>query len=119
MSLEQSKPRNAPTQAQGPDGLYIAGEGQISVYALNGAFIRHLNLQLCSLELSEFRGICFDTSGHIIASDLDNGVYIFKPSGECVRLVGSDVVQGAAGVAVDEDGFVYVCDTSADKVVVL
>ena len=110
---------NARDIAQGPDGLYIAGEGKISVYALDGAFIRHLNLQLHSLELSAFNSICFDSSGHIIASDTDNGVYVFKPSGECVRLVGSDVVQGPAGVAVDEDGYVYVCDASADKVIVL
>ncbi|CAI8033653.1 hypothetical protein GBAR_LOCUS18982, partial [Geodia barretti] len=55
--------------AQGPEGLYVAGQGKISVYrcAPNGVFIRHLNLSPSSLELSEFRGICFDTRcGHII-----------------------------------------------------
>ena len=46
--------------AQGPDGLYVAGERKISVYrcAPNGVFIRHLNLTPSSLKLSEFRGIC-------------------------------------------------------------
>ena len=98
--------------AQGPDGLYVAGEGKISVYkcAPNGVFIRHLNLTPSSLKLSEFNGICFDTSGHIIASDSDNGVYVFKSSGKCVGHVSSDVICYPAGVAVDEDGFVYVCD---------
>ena len=98
--------------AQGPDGLYVAGEGKISVYqcAPNGVFIRHLNLTPSSLKLSEFNGICFDTSGHIIASDTDNGVYVFQSSGECVGHVSSDVISYPAGVAVDEDGFVYVCD---------
>ena len=65
--------------AQGPDGLYVAGERKISVYrcAPNGVFIRHLNLTPSSLELSEFNGICIDTSGHIIVSDRDYGVYVW------------------------------------------
>ena len=100
--------------AQGPDGLYVAGEGKISVYrcAPNGVFIRHLNLTPSSLKLSEFNGICFDTSGHIIASDRYNGMYVFKSSGECVGHISRDVIPGPAGVAVDDDGFVYVCNCS-------
>ena len=106
--------------AQGPDGLYVAGK-KISVYSCtpNGNFIRHLNIQPSSLNLSEFWGICFDSSGHIIATDCDNGVYVFNPSGECVGHVSSDVIRCPAGVTVDEDGFVYVCDCDSDNVVVL
>ena len=101
--------------AQGPDGLYVAGERKISVYrcAPNGVFIRHLNLTPSSLELSEFRGICIDTSGHIIVSDLYHGVYA---SGECVGHVSSHVIPCPAGVSVDEDGFVYVCCYTNSKV---
>ena len=109
----QTKECPKPTDiAQGPDGLYVAGEGKISVYkyAPNGIFIRHLNLTPSSLKLSEFNGICFDTSGHIIASDMYNGVYVFKSSGKCVGYVSRDVIPGTAGVAVDDDGFVYVCN---------
>ena len=97
--------------AQGPDGLYVAGEWKISVYrcAPNGVFIRHLNLTPSSLELSEFNGICIDTSGHIIVSDWKYGVYVFRASGECVGHVSRDVILYPAGVSVDEDGFVYVC----------
>ena len=106
---ECQKPRDI---AQGPDGLYVAGEGKISVYrcAPNGVFIHHLNLTPSSLQLSGFNGICFDTSGHIIASDMNNGVYVFKSSGECVGHVSRDVIPHPAGVAVDDDGFVYACD---------
>ena len=100
--------------AQGPDGLYVAGEGKISVYrcAPNGVFIHHLNLTPSSLKLSEFNGICFDTSGHIIASDWKNGVYVFQSSGECVGHVSGGVIPAPVGVAVDADGFIYVCSYS-------
>ena len=107
--------------AQGPDGLYVAGERKISVYrcAPNGVFIRHLNLTPSSLKLSEFRGICIDTSGHIIVSDYHNGVYVFRASGECVGHVSRDVIPRPAGVSVDEDGFVYVCSSWGDTVFIL
>ena len=107
--------------AKGPDGLYVAGEGKISVYrcAPNGVFIRHLNLTPSSLKLSEFWGICFDTSGHIIASNWNNGVYVLKCSGECVSHVSRDVIPFPTGVAVDDDGFVYVCSFSISGSVVV
>ena len=111
--------------AQGPDGLYVAGGKKISVYtcAPNGNFIHHLNIQPSSLQLSDFWGICFDSSGHIIATDCDNGVYVFKPSGEYVTcfaigLVSSGVISHPSGIAVDEDGFVYVCSLESENVVV-
>ena len=94
--------------AQGPDSLYVAGERKISVYRCR-VFIRHLNLTPSSLKLSEFNGICIDTSGHIIVSDRDYGVYVFRASGECVGHVSRDVIHHPTGVSVDEDGFVYVC----------
>ena len=107
--------------AQGPDGLYVAGEKKISVYSHDGVFIHHLNLQPSSLKLSWFNGICFDSSGHIIASDHNNGVYIFTSSGECVgHIVSSNVgLRNPAGVTVDEDGFVYVCGSMSDNVVII
>ena len=115
---ECPKPRDI---AQGPDGLYVAGERNISVYrcAPNGVFIRHLNLTPSSLELSEFNGVCIDTSGHIIVSDWKYGVYVFRASGECVGHVSSDVIRHPTGVSVDEDGFVYVCSFINSKVYIL
>ena len=105
--------------AEGPDGLYVAGS-KISVYSHGGVFIHHLNLQPSSLKLSCFWGICFDGSGHITASNNDNGVYIFKTNGECVGCVSSDVICCPAGVTVDEGGFVYVCSFKFDgKVLVI
>ena len=107
--------------AEGPDGLYIAGEKKISVYSHDGVFIHHINLQPSSLKLSQFWRICFDSSGHnnIIASDSDYGVYIFKPSGECVGHVVSSKVIHPAGVTVDEDGIVYVCGFNSNNVITI
>ena len=106
---------------EGPDGLlYVASKRKISVYSHDEGFIHHLNLQPSSLKLSEFWGICFDSAGHIIASDCDKGVYVFQPSGECVSHITSGaLLSGPAGVTVDEDGFVYVCGFYSDKIIVL
>ena len=105
--------------AVGEDGLYVVGDdGKIAVYrcAPNGEFIRHLNTNP-SLNLSYIRGICFDSSGHLIVSNYvyggSTGVYVFQPSGEHVAslsLASSSGIQYPAGIAIDDDGFVYVCD---------
>ena len=105
--------------AQGPNGLYVAGEKKISVYSHDGVFIHHLDLQPSSLKLSQFFGICFDSSGHrFIASDWYNGVYIFTSSGECVGHIVSRL-RNPVGVTVDEDGFVYVCGYYSNNVVII
>ena len=97
--------------AQGPDGLlYVAGRGKIGVYRPDGVFRYHLKLSPSSLKFSEFVGICFYGSDHIIVTDCVNGVYVFNTvSGKCVGRVSSDVIPSPAGVAVDGDGYVYVC----------
>ena len=101
--------------AVGEDGLYVVGfGGKIAVYrcAPNGEFIRHLNP---SLNLSDIRNICFDSSGYLIVGNYDGstGVYVFQPSGEHVAslsLASSGGIKSPAGIAIDDDGFVYVCD---------
>ena len=103
--------------AVGEDGLYVVGSGgKIAVYrcAPNGEFIRHLNINP-SLNLSNIHSICFDSSGHLIVGNYSGstGVYVFQPSGEHVAslsLASSGGIQCPAGIAIDDDGFVYVCD---------
>ena len=102
--------------AVGEDGgLYVVGSGgKIAVYrcAPNGEFIRHLNINP-SLNLSEIRSICFDSSGHLFVVNnyiLGTGVYVFQPSGEHVASLSLARSGGwPAGIAIDDDGFVYVC----------
>ena len=48
-------------------------------------------------------------------------MYVIKPSGEYVisfGLVSSGEIRHRAGVAVDEDGFVYVCGWLSNNVVI-
>ena len=108
---------------------WVGGEeDKIGVYtcAPNGEFRHHLNIQPSSVTLSYPRGICFDCSGHLFVTQRGSGVkcvYVFKPSGEHVATLG----QGSggvrmvcpAGIAIDEDGFVYVCDCDSSKNVVV
>ena len=111
--------------AVGDDGLYVVGSGgKIALYrcAPNGMFIRHLDiypsLSLSNIHsLSCIRSVCFDSkycfgsSGHLFVGSI--GVYVFQPSGEHVAsfsLASSDEIKSPAGIAIDDDGFVYVCD---------
>ena len=101
--------------AESEENLYIAGSGAIAVYtcAPNGTFVHHLNLQPSSVQLQDPVGLCFDSSGYLFVTDFEAGVYVFKPSGEHVASLGlasSGVMQHPAGIAIDEDGFVYVCE---------
>ena len=109
----------------GEYGLYVVGGGgKIAVYrcASNGEFIRHLNTNP-SLNLSNIRSICFDSSGHLIVVNYGGsiGVYVFQPSGEHVAslsLASSGGIKCPAGIAIDDEGFVYVCDCWNDTVTV-
>ena len=101
--------------AEGDDGLYVVGEGEggkIGVYACtpNGEFKRHI--QPSSLGVTPYRGICFDCNGHLFVSQ--TSVCVFKSRGEHLATLGTSLI-GPAGIAIDEDGFVYVCEFSGSK----
>ena len=123
--------------AEGEDGLYVVGrgekkeeheddegeeedeeedeeeeeeEGKISIYtcAPNGEFRRHINIQLSSANLFKPRGICFGPCNeHIFVTGC--GVDVFTPDGKRVATFGKNM-NSSSGIAIDEDGFVYVCD---------
>ena len=109
--------------AKGPDGLYVADNEKVGVYkcAPNGVFIRHLDLEQ---RISWFRGLCFDASGNIIISCTGCCfLHVVNPNGDYI----GPVVQSHAildgcksnGVAVDEDGFVYVCSDFTNQACIL
>ena len=107
--------------AQGKDGLlYVAGSGKIAIYECmpNGKFIRYFDTKPASMKLLELRGICFDSSGNLFVTRAEaalRGVYVFQPSGELVASFGLACsgpggVEWPRGIAIDDDGFVYVYD---------
>ena len=107
--------------AEGSDGLlYVVGRGKISVYtcAPNGEFQYHIKTKPTSVKLSVARGICFDSSGYLFVTQMGSGVRgvcVFKPNGEHVAsfgLASNGVMKSPVGIVIDEDGFVYVCDTN-------
>ena len=124
-TIQTKKCPNPYDIAVGEDGLYVVGSGgKIAVYRCtpNGEFIRHLNTNP-SLNLSYIRSICFDSSGHLIVGNCggSNGVHVFQPSGEHVAslsLASSGGIKHPAGIAIDDDGFVYVCDSLIGTVTV-
>ena len=117
--------------AEDDDGLYVVDGGRggkIGVYTHtpNGEFRRHLNIQPFHSKLFRPRGICFDCSGHLFVTQFGSSVecvHVFKPSGEHVATLGqasSGVEMGwPVGIAIDEDGFVYVCDFGLSKNVIV
>ena len=107
--------------AEGDDGLYVVGKDMIGVYscAPNGDFLHVFNIQPSSVKLSYPMGVCFDCNCHLFVTqrgDGVKGVYVFKPSGEHVASFGCGVsMMWPTGIAIDEDGFVYVCDFHSSK----
>ena len=107
--------------AVGEDGLYVVGDGKIAVYrcASNGEFIRQVDTDP-SLDLSNIRNICFDSSGHLFVGKSfsynpgSTDVYVFQPSGEHVASLSlPSLVSGFKclfGITIDDDGFVYLSD---------
>ena len=117
---ECSKPEGL---AECDGNLYVASNSpnSIGIYQCNpdGAYIRDLKIKAPSVIFKNLRGICFDDSGFLYV--VANGVYVLNPNGECVATFGltsAGILSGPAGIAIDEDGFVYVSDCRANSVYV-
>ena len=85
-------------------------EGQfLSTFCEKGTASMKLNHPVC---------ICFDVcSDFVFVGEYGVGcVSVFKPSGEFVTSFGE--LNWPAGIAVDVDGFVYVCEHGANKITV-
>ena len=108
--------------AAGEDGLYVVSGcekgAKIGVYSYEGEFRRHISTP--TVRLSEMRGICFDCYGHMFVTQAGagvEGIYVFKTSGEYVTSFGTSraVLDYPVGIAIDQDGFVYVSDHKTVK----
>ena len=96
--------------------LYLGSNGKrsIDVYqcAPGGKYIRQVNIKECKYN----RGLCFDRCGYLYVVFVEagaEGVYVFDCNGEHITSFGlkkSGFLQNPAGIVIDDDGFVYVCD---------
>ena len=99
--------------------LYIVGRCDICVCDMEGGIMKKLELQGSPVQHSDVYGVCTGYSGYIFITENGSnkeGVYVYKPSGEYVTAFGlssDDMIRNTTGgIAVDDDGFVYVCSYS-------
>ena len=100
--------------------LYVssAEKRSIDVYQCypGGKYVRHVNIKECKL----MNGLCFDKNGYLYVTVCESGsqgVYVYDCNGEYITSFGlnkSGMIQSPAGIVLDDDGFVYVCDRIED-----
>ena len=93
--------------------LYVGSDGKrsIGVYQCNprGKYIRHF--------IKWSRGLCFDKFGYLYVASFESGsegVCVFDFDGKIVTSFGLKKyghIQNPTGLVIDDDGFVYVCDS--------
>ncbi len=89
---------------------------RVQVLTMDGRFIRSIGKKGSGLgELSSPCGVCF-TSFVYVAENNNNRVSVFTKDGQFVTSFGNGHITYPIGVAVDADGFVYVC--SPESVIV-
>ena len=114
---ESPKPKDI---AEHNGHLYVGSNEKrsIDVYqcAPGGKYIRHVNIKECKYS----RGLCFDRCGYLYVAFYETGsrgVYVFDCNGEHITSFGlkkSGFILNPAGIVIDDDGFVYVCDYITD-----
>ena len=100
--------------------LYVSSERKksIDVYQCypGGKYVRHVNIKECKV----MNGLCFDKNGYLYVTYYESGsqgVYVYDCNGEYITSFGlnkSGMLQSPAGIVIDDDGFVYVCDSIGD-----
>ena len=93
----------------------------IQVFDLKGHFVRTFRKKDTASETVRCPvGLCFDPSSeflYVTEFKLHGGcVSVFRPGGEFIASFGE--INGPYGIAIDDNGFIYVCDVTMKAVVV-
>ena len=103
----------------GQDGLvYVCdhGNNRVQVFQQNGHFARQFGKGVVNVPI----GLALTRDGHIVvASWSADKLSIFSPSRECVHEVKDVGLKNTYGVAVTDDGFIFVADSGNGRIVKL
>lgn len=85
---------------------------RVQVFDSDGHFLRAFAEKGPSEKLNQPIGLCFDSNQFLFVTEfMGKSVSVFKPTGEFMTSLTLATIP--AGVVIDEDGFVYVCDYSS------
>jgi sugar lactone lactonase YvrE len=113
-----TRARSEPKDIAELDGNVFVGSNNnsIDVYypTPGGAHVRHVDIK----DYKKCRGLCFDRFGFLYVAFIEKGsegVYVFDCDGKLITWFGRPLFsdKDPAGVAIDEDGFIYVCKYAA------
>ena len=100
------------------DLVYVSDRfnNRIQVFQQDGCFVRQFGKNV----LNSAAGLALTKDGHILlASWSAQKLFIFSPSGECVHEVKDVQLKNPFGVAVTDDGFIFVADSGNGRIVKL
>ena len=110
------KPRDIDFDAQGNIYVVDSDKHQVLVFTEDGQYLRHFGQKGQNKgELSEPRGLCISRD-YVYVTELFHCVSVFLTSGKFVHSFGKKERSGRGelnspyGIAIDQDGFVFVCD---------
>ena len=110
------KPRDIDFDAQGNMFILDFDKDQVLVFSEDGQYLHHFGQKGWDKgDLSDPRGICVK-GDYVYITELFHCVSVFHVSGEFVHCFGKkegpgrDKLSAPYGIAVDQDGFVFVCD---------
>ena len=98
-------------------------KNQVLLFSENGRYLQQFDArgQQGESELNSPTGLCVSGDYVYITEWANHCVSVFRTSGEFVHSFGKegsgrDELLDPSGIAVDKDGFVFVCDTSNSRV---
>ena len=98
----------------GEDGLVYVGDACIHVFQQDGRLVRQFGTDV----LNGANGLAFTKDGHIVVTSyIARKLSIFSSSGECVHEVKGVRLKEPFGVAVTDDGFIFVADLGNGRIV--
>ena len=109
-------PRDIDFDTQGNMFILDYSKHQVLVFTEDGQYVRHFGQKgQNKSELTDPRGLCV-SGDYVYITELFNRVSVFHTSGKFVHSFGKkegsdrDELNAPYGIAIDQDGFVFVCD---------